>query len=43
MPAHSDQQQFAQELAGRARTEGLTGPGGLFSGLTKTMLETCPA
>ena len=33
---------LAQELVGRARTEGveLVGPGGLLTGLTKTVLET---
>jgi Transposase, Mutator family len=41
-PAQIDQQQLAQELVDRARTEGveLIGPGGLLSGLTKTVLET---
>lgn len=35
-------QQFAQELVERARAEGveLVGPGGLLTGLTKTVLET---
>jgi putative transposase len=33
---------LAQELVGRARSEGveLVGPGGLLTGLTKTVLET---
>jgi hypothetical protein len=36
------QQQLAQELVDKARAEGLelVGPGGLFTGLTKTVLET---
>ena len=42
MPARIDQQQRAQELVEKARAEGvdLVGPGGLLSGLTKTVLET---
>ena len=42
MVAQIDQQQLAQELVDRARAEGLDliGPGGLLSGLTKTVLET---
>jgi putative transposase len=42
MPAHIDQQQFAQDLVDRARTDGvdLVGPGGLLTGLTKAVLET---
>src|SRR5919205_1434762 len=42
MPAQIDQQQLAQELVDRARAEGieLVGPGGLLTGLTKTVLET---
>ena len=37
-----DQQQFAQALVAQARSEGveLIGPGGLLTGLTKTVLET---
>ena len=37
-----DQQQLAQELVDKARAEGidLVGPGGLLTGLTKTVLET---
>ena len=37
-----DLQALAQELVQRARTEGvdLVGPGGLLTGLTKTVLET---
>src|SRR3954466_2379442 len=37
-----DLQVLAQELVQRARTEGvdLVGPGGLLTGLTKTVLET---
>jgi len=40
--ARLDQQQLAQELVDRARAEGveLVGPGGLLTGLTKTVLET---
>jgi hypothetical protein len=42
MPAQIDQQQFAQDLVDRARTDGvdLVGPGGLLTGLTTTVLET---
>jgi transposase-like protein len=42
MPAQIDQQQLAQDLVDKARTEGveLIGPGGLLTGLTKTVLET---
>jgi putative transposase len=42
MSARSDQQQLAQELVEQARAEGveLVGPGGLLTGLTKTVLET---
>jgi putative transposase len=42
MPAQIDQQQRAQELVEKARAEGvdLVGPGGLLSGLTKSVLET---
>jgi putative transposase len=42
MPAQIDQQQLAQELVDKARAEGvdLVGPGGLVSGLTKSLLET---
>ena len=42
MPQQIDQQQLAQELVERARAEGvdLVGPGGLLTGLTKTVLET---
>jgi putative transposase len=42
MPAQIDQQQLAQDLVDRARTDGveLIGPGGLLTGLTKTVLET---
>jgi hypothetical protein len=42
MPAQIDQQQLAQQLVDRARAEGveLLGPGGLLTGLTKTVLET---
>lgn len=40
--ARVDQQQLAQELVDRARAEGveLVGPGGLLTGLTRTVLET---
>jgi putative transposase len=40
--AQIDQQQLAQELVEKARAEGveLVGPGGLLSGLTKSVLET---
>jgi transposase-like protein len=42
MPAQIDQQQLAQDLVDKARAEGvdLVGPGGLLSGLTKSVLET---
>ena len=42
MPEQIDQQQLAQELVDKARAEGLelVGPGGLLTGLTKTVLET---
>jgi putative transposase len=42
MVAQIDQQRLAQELVDRARAQGLDliGPGGLLSGLTKTVLET---
>jgi putative transposase len=42
MVAQLDQQQIAQDLVDRARSEGvnLVGPGGLLAGLTKTVLET---
>src|SRR3954464_12812001 len=42
MPARIDQQQLAQQLVDSARSEGveLVGPGGLLTGLTKTVLET---
>jgi putative transposase len=42
MPSSIDQEQLARELVERARAEGvdLVGPGGLLSGLTKTVLET---
>jgi putative transposase len=42
MPEQIDQQQLAQDLVDRARAEGveLVGPGGLLTGLTKTVLET---
>jgi putative transposase len=42
MPAQIDQQQLAQQLVDRARADGLdlVGPGGLLTGLTKTVLET---
>jgi putative transposase len=42
MTAQIDQQQLAQELVEQARAEGveLIGPGGLLTGLTKTVLET---
>jgi transposase-like protein len=41
-PARLDQQQLAQQLVDAARAEGveLVGPGGLLTGLTKTVLET---
>jgi putative transposase len=42
MPARIDQQQLAHDLVEAARTDGvdLIGPGGLLTGLTKTVLET---
>jgi transposase-like protein len=42
MPALVDQQQLAQQLLDAARADGveLIGPGGLLTGLTKTVLET---
>ncbi len=42
VPDRIDQQQLAQQLIEQARAEGveLVGPGGLLSGLTKTVLET---
>jgi len=42
VPARIDQQQLARELVTAARAEGveLVGPGGLLTGLTKTVLET---
>ena len=42
MPEQIDQQQLAQELVEKARADGvdLVGPGGLLTGLTKTVLET---
>jgi putative transposase len=42
MAARIDQQQLAQELVDTARAEGveLVGPGGVLTGLTKTVLET---
>jgi len=42
VPEQSDHQQLVQELVERARAEGLEliGPGGLLTGLTKTVLET---
>ena len=42
MPDRIDQQQLAQQLVEAARADGveLVGPGGLLSGLTKTVLET---
>jgi putative transposase len=42
VPARIDQQQLAKELVEAARAEGveLVGPGGLLTGLTKTVLET---
>jgi transposase-like protein len=42
MAASTDQQQLAQTLVEQARAEGveLVGPGGLLTGLTKTVLET---
>jgi putative transposase len=42
MPEPIDAEQLAQNLVARARAEGvdLVGPGGLLTGLTKTVLET---
>jgi len=42
VPDRIDQQQLAQQLVDAARAEGveLVGPGGLLTGLTKTVLET---
>lgn len=42
VPVQIDQQQQARELVDKARAEGvdLVGPGGLRSGLTKSVLET---
>jgi transposase-like protein len=42
VPDRIDQQQLAQQLVQAARTDGveLVGPGGLLTGLTKTVLET---
>ena len=42
MGARIDQQQLAQQLVDAARADGveLVGPGGLLTGLTKTVLET---
>src|SRR5215831_13717271 len=42
MPAAIDQEQLARDLVERARAGGveLTGPGGLLTGLAKTVLET---
>jgi putative transposase len=42
MPEQIDQQQLAQQLVEQARVDGvdLVGPGGLLTGLTKTVLET---
>jgi putative transposase len=42
VPKRMDAQQLAQELVDQARAEGvdLIGPGGLLTGLTKTVLET---
>jgi len=42
VPDRVDQQQLAQQLVAAARAEGveLVGPGGLLTGLTKTVLET---
>ena len=42
MPAAIGQERLAPDLVERARAEGveLLGPGGLLSGLTKTVLET---
>jgi putative transposase len=42
MAEQIDAQQLAQQLVEKARAEGvdLVGPGGLLTGLTKTVLET---
>ena len=42
VPDRIDQQQLAQQLVEAARTDGveLVGPGGLLTGLTKSVLET---
>jgi putative transposase len=42
VPDRIDQQQLARQLVEAARAEGveLVGPGGLLTGLTKTVLET---
>src|SRR3954452_9024548 len=42
MPVSTDTQQLAQTLVEQARAQGveLVGPGGLLTGLTKTVLET---
>ena len=42
MPEQIDAQQLAEQLVEKARAEGvdLVGPGGLLTGLTKTVLET---
>jgi putative transposase len=42
MATQIDQQQLARELVDRARAEGveLVGPGGMLTGLTKSVLET---
>jgi len=42
MPTRTDQLHFAQALVEQTRSEGveLIGPGGLLTGLTKTVLET---
>jgi hypothetical protein len=42
MPTSLDQQRLAQELVDKARADGveLVGPGGLLTGLTKSVLET---
>jgi putative transposase len=42
MPAQIDQQQLARDLVAKARADGvdLVGPGGILTGLTKTVLET---
>jgi hypothetical protein len=42
LPDRIDQQQLAQQLVEAARTDGveLVGPGGLLTGLTKTVVPT---